>query len=210
MNMSEEDDTLLNPPRKPLLTVLSGLSGAGKDTVLDSLELSGFPAVHVTTVTTREPRPNERDGEHYHFISNDKFQEMRTADELLESASVYGNWYGVPREPVKQALDSGKDVVIKVDVQGALTIKKIVPEAIFIFLAPPSIEELITRLRQRRTESEADLDLRIKTVNEELEKLPMFDYIVLNRQGEVNCAVADIKAIFKAEKCRVKPRNISL
>jgi len=208
--MSDEDNTLLNPPKQPLLLVLSGLSGAGKDTVLDRLEQSGFPAVHVTTVTTREPRANERDGEHYHFISNDKFQEMRAADELLESASVYGNWYGVPRKPVKQALDSGQNVVIKVDVQGALTIKKIVPEAVFIFVAPPSVEELITRLRQRRTETEADLDLRIKTVNEELQQLSMFDYIVLNRQGEVKQAVADIKAIFQAEKCRVKPRNISL
>ena len=208
--MSDEDNTLLNPPKQPLLLVLSGLSGAGKDTVLDRLEQSGFSVVHVTTVTTREPRPNERDGQHYHFISNDKFQEMRTSNELLESASVYGNWYGVPREPVRQALDDGHDVVIKVDVQGALTIKKIVPEAVFIFLAPPSVEELISRLRQRRTETEEDLDLRIKTVNEELEKLSMFDYIVLNRQGEVNQAVADIKAIFEAEKCRVKPRTISL
>lgn len=208
--MSEEDNALLNPPRQPLLLVLSGLSGAGKDTVLDRLEQSGFPAVHVTTVTTRDPRPNERDGEHYHFISSDKFREMRADNELLESASVYGNWYGVPRDPVRQALNSGRDVIIKVDVQGALTIKKIVPEAVFIFLAPPSVEELTTRLQQRRTETEADLDLRIKTVNKELEHLAMFDYIVLNRQGEVNQAVTDIKAIYQAEKCRVKPRNISL
>lgn len=208
--MSEEDNALLNPPRQPLLLVLSGLSGAGKDTVLDRLEQSGFPAVHVTTVTTRDPRPNERDGEHYHFISSDKFREMRADNELLESASVYGNWYGVPRDPVRQALNSGRDVIIKVDVQGAMTIKKIVPEAVFIFLAPPSVEELTTRLQQRRTETEADLDLRIKTVNKELEHLAMFDYIVLNRQGEVNQAVTDIKAIYQAEKCRVKPRNISL
>ena len=208
--MSDEDSVLLHPPRPPLLLVLSGLSGAGKDTVLDSLKQSGFPAVHVTTVTSREPRPNERDGEHYHFISNNEFQEMKDTGALLESASVYGNWYGVPREPVNQALDSGQDVVIKVDVQGALTIKKIVPGAVLIFLAPPSVEELVTRLRQRRTETEADLDFRLKTANEELKQLPMFDYVVLNRQGEVNRAVADIKAIFQAEKCRATPRNISL
>jgi guanylate kinase len=208
--MSDEGNALLNPPSKPLLLVLSGLSGAGKDTVLDKLEESVFPAVHVITNTTREPRPNERDGEHYHFISADKFQQMRNAGELLESASVYGHWYGVPREPVRQALDGGKDVVIKVDVQGALTIKKIAPEAVFIFLAPPSIEELITRLRQRRTETEAEFDLRIKTANEELAQLSAFDYLVLNRQGEVDRTVADIRAIFQAEKCRVKPRNISL
>ena len=210
MNMSDEGNALLSPPRKPLLFVLSGLSGAGKDTVLDRLAESGFPAVHVITNTTREPRPGERDGEHYHFISDDKFQQMRANDALLESASVYGNWYGVPREPVKQALDSGKDVIIKVDVQGALTIKKIAPEAVFIFLAPPSIEELVTRLRQRRTETEAEFELRTKTANEELAQLSAFDYLVINRQGEVDRTVADIKAIFQAEKCRVKPRDISL
>jgi guanylate kinase len=208
--MSDEDSTLLNSPQPPLLLVLSGLSGAGKDTVLDKLEQSGFPAVHVITVTTRLPRPNEKDGQHYHFISNDKFQEMRNSNELLESATVYGNWYGVPRKPVKQALDDGKDVIIKVDVQGAVTIKKIVPEAVFIFLASASIEELITRLKQRRTETEADLDLRIKTISEELQQLPLFDYVVVNRQGEINRAVANIRAIYNAEKCRVKPRSISL
>ena len=208
--MIDEDNAVLNPPQKPLLLVLSGLSGAGKDTVLDRLEESGFPAVHVTTVTTRAPRPNEKDGEHYHFISNDKFHKMRSDNELLENASVYGNWYGVPRRPVKKALDEGKDVIIKVDVQGALTIKKIAPEAVFIFLASASLEELISRLRQRRTETEADLDLRINTAQEELEKLPQFDYLVVNRQGEVKQAVADIRAIYNAEKCRVRPRNISL
>jgi guanylate kinase len=208
--MSDEDSTPLNSPQPPLLIVLSGLSGAGKDTVLNKLKQSGFPAMRVTTVTTRLPRPNERDGEHYHFISTDKFQEMKNSNELLESASVYGNWYGVPREPVRQALNDGKDVIIKVDVQGAVTIKKIVPEAVFIFLVSASIEELVTRLKQRRTETETDLDLRINTAQEELEKLPQFDYLVVNRQGEINQTVADIRSIYTAEKRRVKPRNISL
>jgi len=166
--MSDEGNALLSPPRKPLLFVLSGLSGAGKDTVLDRLAESGFPAVHVITNTTREPRPGERDGEHYHFISDDKFQQMRANDALLESASVYGNWYGVPREPVKKALDAGQDTIVKVDVQGAATLKKLLPEAVFIFLTCPSTEELATRLRERQTESDLDFDLRLKTAVEEM------------------------------------------
>jgi guanylate kinase len=208
--MSGEEHSLLDSSPQPLLLVLSGLSGAGKDTVLTGLKQCGFPPVHIITITTRAQRPGERDGEHYHFVSEDKFRQMKAAGELLESASVYGNWYGVPREPVREALESGKDVIIKVDVQGAVTIKKIVPEAVFIFLAPPSMEESVSRLRQRRTEAEADLGRRIKTAGEELDKLPVFDYVVINREGEVDRAVADIKAIYNAEKCRVRPREISL
>jgi guanylate kinase len=208
--MSGEENNLLNPSPNPLLLVLSGLSGAGKDTVLTGLKQSGFSPVHIITVTTRPKRPRERDGAHYHFVSEDKFQEMKAAGELLESANVYGNWYGVPREPVRGALNSGRDVIIKVDVQGAMTIKNILPEAVFIFLAPPSMEELIARLQQRRTEAEEELDRRIKTAGEELAKLPSFDYIVFNRLGAVGLAIADIEAIYRAEKCRIKPRDISL
>ena len=208
--MSEEDQILSNSSKKPLLFVLSGLSGVGKDTVLIKLEQSGFPPIHVITVTTRQKRASEKDGEHYHFISDEEFREMVSNNELLEHAVVYGNSYGVPREPVKRALDSGEDVIIKVDVQGALTIKKTVPEAVFIFLAPPSMEDLVTRLKQRHTESKEELGLRIRTAEEELQHIPIFDYIVVNRQGEVNRAVSDIKAIYRAEKCLIKPRGISL
>jgi guanylate kinase len=129
---------------------------------------------------------------------------------LLEWATVYGNWYGVPREPVKRALDRGKDVIVKVDVQGATTIKKILPQAVFIFLAPPSTEELLQRLKQRHTESAAELELRIRTAQEELKKLHLFDYMVFNRRGEIDRAVADILAIITAEKCRVTPRELAL
>ena len=117
-------------------------------------------------------------------------------------------------EPLGSALHeleaSGQDVIVKVDVQGAVTIKGIVPGAVFIFLAPPSMQDLISRLQQRGTEAEEDLDRRIKTAGEEMETLPSFDYVVINRQGELDLAVADIKAIYRAEKCRVKPREISL
>jgi len=130
--------------------------------------------------------------------------------ELLEWANVYGNWYGVPKEPVKQALDVGQDVMVKVDIQGATSIKKILPQAAFIFLMPPSMKELITRLRERDTESTSDLALRLRTAEEEIEKLPMFDYVVVNKQGQIDRVVSQIKAIIAAEKLRVRPREYNL
>jgi guanylate kinase len=208
--MSHEGYTPLTPPAKPLLIVLSGLSGVGKDSVLNRLRQSGYPLEFIITVTTRTPRANEIDGIHYRFVTSTEFQKMIDGNELLEWANVYGYYYGVPREPVRQALDSGKDVVIKTDVQGVATIKKILPQAVFIFLATSSMEELESRLKLRHTETPSDLDLRLKTAEEELEKLPLFDYIVFNRRGEINRAVADIEAIITAEKCRVVPRELSL
>lgn len=208
--MSHEGHSLLSPPAKSLLIVLSGLSGAGKDAVLTILRKSDYPLEFIVTVTTRARRTSERDGVHYRFVSRNEFQELINRNEMLEWAIVYGNYYGVPKEPVKQALDSGKDVIVKVDVQGAATIKKILPQAVFIFLAPPSMEELMLRLKRRHTESPSDLELRLKTAEEELEKLPLFDYLVFNRQDEVNRAAADIEAIIAAEKCRVTPRELTL
>jgi len=208
--MSHENSPLVKPSSGPLLIVLSGLSGVGKDAVLTRLRQSAFPLEFIVTVTTRAPRPNEKDGVHYHFVSEAEFQKMIDNNQLLEWATVYGNRYGPPKEPVRQALQAGKDVVIKVDVQGAATIKKLVPEAVFIFLAPPSMEELAARLQQRHTETAADLELRLKTAAEEMETLPTFDYLIINRQGELDRAVADIEAIITAEKCRVKPRQMSL
>jgi len=201
--------TLYDQPIRPLLIVLSGLSGAGKDAILSRLKES-HPFEHITTVTTRLQRGNESDKVDYHFVSREKFQAMIKSNELLEWAEVYNNWYGVPREPVKTALDKGQDVVIKVDVQGAATIKKILPQAVFIFLMLPSVEDHVLRLEQRRTESPADLALRTKTAGEELKKIHLFDYIVFNRHGEIDRAVADIEAIIIAEKHRVAQREIVL
>lgn len=201
--------TLYDRPVRPLLIVLSGLSGAGKDVILTRLKRS-YDFEHITTVTTRTQRANESDNIDYRFVSREKFQEMIERNELLEWAEVYSNWYGVPREPIKQALDRGQDVVVKVDVQGAATIKKILPQAVFIFVTPPSIEDLVLRLKQRRTESPAELALRTQTAGEELKHLHLFDYIIFNRQEEIDRALADIKAIIVAEKCRVTPREIAL
>lgn len=201
---------LFNQPARPLLIVFSGPAGAGKDAVLSRMKKLGYPLQYITTITTRPRRANEKNDIDYHFVSKERFQEMITRNELLERANVYGNWYGVPKELVKQALDKGKDTMVKVDIQGTATIKKIAPQAVFIFLTPPSIEEIITRLELRRTESAFDLALRIKTAEEEIRQLPLFDYVVINKRDEIDRAVEDIKAIITAEKCRVNPRKITL
>jgi guanylate kinase len=207
--MSRESQTPVNPPKRPLLIVLSGPSGAGKDAVLTRIRELNYPLKYITTVTTRPQRATERDNIDYHFISTKKFQKMIENNELLEWANVYGNWYGVPKKPVKQALHKGQDTIVKVDIQGATTIKKILPQAVFIFLTPPSTEELRLRLKQRHTESSFDLALRTKTAEEEIKQLSLFDYVVFSRQNEIERAVADIEAIITAEKCRVTPRKIA-
>jgi guanylate kinase len=206
----QKGETPFHLPAKPLLIVLSGPSGAGKDAILSRMKKSGYPLRFITTVTTRPPRAKEKDNVDYHFVSVENFQKMLKNKKLLEWANVYGNWYGVPRAAVKQALDKGQDTVVKVDIQGAATIKKIVPQAVFIFIAPPSIKELVKRLSERHTESAVDLALRLKTAGEEMKKLPLFDYLVVNRQGEIDLVVSEIEAIITAEKHRVKPREIRI
>jgi len=208
--MSHESQPPLSLATKPLLIVISGPSGAGKDALLTRMKKSGYPLKYITTVTTRARRARERDTVNYHFVPTTKFQEMIKNNELLEWANVYGNWYGVPRQAVKEALDSGQDVMVKVDTQGAATIKKILPEAVFIFVIPPSMEELVTRLKQRRTELPFDAALRIKTAEEEIKQLPLFDYVVINKRDKIDQAVSEIKAIITAEKCRASPRKIAL
>jgi guanylate kinase len=204
------NDLPIARPAGPLLIVLSGLSGVGKDTVLDGLRRCGLPLEFIVTVTTRKPRPAEQNGVHYHFVSGERFQEMADAGELLEWARVYGNRYGTPRQAVREALTAGRDAVVKVDVQGAASIKKIIPQAVFIFLATPTLTELAERLRRRSTETPADLELRLRTAAEELEKLQIFDYIVFNRPGDLGRAIEEVCAVIRAEKCRVTPRQISL
>ena len=128
--------------------------------------------------------------------------------ELLEWANVYGNWYGVPKAAVKEALGRGQDVIVKVDIQGAAAIKKIAPQAVFVFLVPPSLEELVSRLKRRRTESADDLALRIEKATDEMKKAPLFDYVVVNERDKLDSAVDEIRAIVTAEKCRVNLREV--
>ncbi|TFG46448.1 MAG: guanylate kinase [Dehalococcoidia bacterium] len=193
-----------------MLVVLSGPSGVGKDAVLARMKTLSLPLDYVTTVTTRPIRDGEVNGRDYHFACQEDFKQLIAKDELLEWAEVYGNYYGVPKAPVRESLKNGRDVVVKVDVQGAATIKRIAPEAVFVFLLPPSLEELTKRLSQRLTESPEALKRRLDTAPKELGELETFDYFVVNHEGQVDQAVTEISAIIIAEKARVHPRRINL
>jgi len=194
----------------PLLVVISGPSGAGKDATLKRMRGLGYPFHFVVTATTRPRRPNEVDGVDYHFVSKQEFAEMLERGELLEHAIVYGQHKGIPRKQVQEALESGKDVIMRIDVQGAATIRDLVPEALFIFLTASSEEELIRRLRKRRTETSEGLKRRIATAQEEMKRLDEFDYVVVNRNSHLDQTVETIAAIITAEKCKVKQRKIEL
>jgi len=194
----------------PLLVVLSGPSGVGKDAVRKRMQERGCPFHFVVTATDRPQRPGEVHGRDYFFVSTAEFDRMLAGDELLEHAMVYGQHKGVPKAHVRQALASGQDVLMRVDVQGAATVRRLVPDAVLIFLMPSSEEELIHRLRRRRTESPEALQMRIALAHEELKWLPEFDYVVVNRDNRLDDTVDQIMAIIAAEKCRVQPRKIEL
>ena len=198
-----------NPP-PPLLVVLSGPSGVGKDAALTELKKLNRPWHFAVTATTRPKRPGEREGIDYIFLDNDTFLKMKERDEFLECAQVYGRWYGVPRSQVRQGLHDGRDVILKVDVQGAATIRRLAPEAVFIFMIPGSFDELPRRLAQRMTESSPDMDLRLAEAREELARAEEFEYRVVNREDSLDQAIADIDAIVTAEKCRIVPRFVQL
>jgi len=178
--------------------VLSGPSGVGKDAVLDRMKSQDRSLHFAVTATTRLRRSEELDGVNYHFVSRERFQQMVSDGELLEWAEVYGNHYGVPRQQVEQALEGGRDVVVKVDVQGAMTIKRAMPQAALIFLVAPSMDEMKKRLRERQTESAEDMERRIATADHEMSQRDKFDYVVVN--DEVGRAVARIEDIIKSEK----------
>jgi guanylate kinase len=203
--------TFRPPQPAPVLLILSGPSGVGKDAVLERMKERRPPSLKfITTITTRAQRPQEIDGKDYHFTTQAEFKNLIAQNELLEWAEVYGNFYGVPKAPVREALKHGQDVIVKVDVQGAASIKKIAPEAVFVFMMPPSLEELKDRLCRRLTESPETLKRRLETAPEELKELPLFDYFVVNHKGKIEQAVSEISAVITAEKSRVQPRRIEL
>jgi guanylate kinase len=198
------------PSTHPLLIVISGSSGVGKDAALNKMKKAGLPFHYVVTTTTRPKRPGEKDGVDYHFLSEGKFRQMIMENQFLEWAKVYGNYYGVPKKEIEEALKKGQDAIVKVDVQGAATIKRILPDAVFIFLMAPSTEELASRLKQRHGVQSADLDLRLSKAQEEIESLPVFDYVVVSHTDNVDLTVTQINAIVTAEKCRLRPRVVRL
>lgn len=187
----------------PLLVVISGPSGVGKDTVLERMKSSNVPYHFAVTATARPKRDNEVDGVDYIFVSRDEFQSMIVNDELLEWAEVYGNLYGVPKSPVREALARGQDVILKIDVQGGDNIRKLVPGAVYVFLAPPDMGELESRLTQRRTESQEALKVRLETAAREMEEAAKYNHVVVNRTGRLDEAVEEINAIIRRERARV-------
>jgi len=194
----------------PLLIVLSGPSGVGKDTVIRELKRR-WPELHyLVTATTRAPRPGEVDGVNYHFLSREEFVDWVRNGEFLEWANVHGNLYGSPLADIRAALAEGKDVMLKIDVQGAKQVKQKVPEALFIFLVPPSMEVLLERLKERQSESEEDLALRTRNAHLEMEEQYYYDYVVQNDTGQVERTVERLKEIILAEKNRHPPRLIEL
>ena len=199
-----------NGSSRPLLIVLSGPSGVGKDAVLARMRKLECPFHYVITATTRPKRAGEKNGVDYHFLSRKEFQQMMDKHQLLEWANVYGNYYGVPKDEITSALSKGIDAIVKVDIQGAATIKELLPQAVFIFLMPPSLEDLEKRLRKRRSESSEDLSLRLEKAKEEIKSLPLFDYVITSRQNKLDEVVSQIDAIVAAEKHRVKPRIVKL
>lgn len=203
-------DELLQRQCQPLLVVISGPSGAGKDSVLHLLSERRLPFHFVVTATTRPKRPGEVDGVDYHFIDQDEFSKMLEQDELLEYALVYSDYKGIPKSQVRQALASGKDVVMRIDVQGAQTIRNLCPDAVLIFLSTPTEEELVERLKTRRTDTPEDIELRITTIHQELELVDLFDYYVINADGELDATVDTVLAIIHAEHKRTHPRQVTL
>ena len=200
---------VLEPPN-PLLIVISGPSGVGKDSVLEEMKSRGLPFHFVITATTRSPRLEETDGADYFFLSQDEFARMIDEGELLEYAVVYQDYKGIPKSQVRKALASGKNVIMRIDVQGAETVRKLAKDALMIFLTPQNEEELINRLENRNTEDNESLKLRIATTRQEYNKIDLFDYIVVNKDEQLMVAVDMIEAIIKAEQRRVYQRVVEL
>lgn len=199
---------LHNP--QPLLIVISGPSGAGKDTVMQRMKERGLPFHFVVTATTRPQRANEVHGRDYLFVSGEEFARMIDEDELIEHAIVYGDYKGIPKQQVREALASGKDVVMRLDVQGAETVRKLTPEALLIFITTQNEDELVHRLETRKTETADSLAIRIATARKELNRVEAFDYAIVNRDFQLDNTVDTIRAIIDAEHHRVRPRKVIL
>ncbi|NIS80546.1 MAG: guanylate kinase [Anaerolineales bacterium] len=204
------DEDLFKRHHPPLLIVISGPSGVGKDTVIQRMKELGLPFHFVVTATTRPQRDDEVDGVDYFFLTHDEFAEMIEQEEMLEYAIVYNDYKGIPKRQVREALESGKDVVMRLDVQGAETIRQLYPDALLIFLSTRTEEELIRRLHTRQTETPEGLKLRIATARQEMKRAEMFDYLVVNADSKLDNTVETIQSIIAAEHHRTEPRQVTL
>jgi guanylate kinase len=210
--MIDEQNFLMEPGGRgvpPLLVVISGPSGVGKDVVIERLKArSKFH--QAVTATTRPRRDYETEGVHYYFKTVEEFQAMIQQGELLENATVYNNYYGPPISPLRDALARNEDVILRIDVQGAAHVKRKIPDAVFIFIAPGSFEELTARLLGRGTETPDALAVRLATYEQEMKAAASFDYLVINRDNELDATVDAVLSIVVAEKNRVSPRRVRL
>ena len=203
--MELQDPTL--PAAPAVLFIFSGPSGVGKDTIVEKLRKNNPANHYAITCTSRSPRPGEVDGVDYHFRTDAQFERLIASGELLEFATVYGHYYGTPRWEITEPLQRHQDVVIKLDVQGVASIKAEIPDAVSIFIAPSSYTELTHRMARRHTETGNERDVRLETAHIEMRSLETFDYVILNREGELAQTVEVAESILTAEKARVKGRS---
>ncbi len=210
LHLNEPVDPYRRDEPPPLLVVISGPSGVGKDATIKRMKELGYPFHFVVTATTRPKRDGEIEGVDYFFVGMGEFARMIETGDLLEYAVVYGQYKGIPKQQVREAFASGKDVVLRIDVQGAATIKRLVSDAVFIFLTAESEDALIKRLMERKSETPEGLRIRAATAREEMKRIDEFDYCVVNRDCDLDHTASTIAAVIKAEKARVRPRRIRL
>ena len=205
---------LSNEPAKhvnPIVVVISGPSGVGKDVMIDRMIESDRIGFHFTvTATTRDPRPGEKDGINHHFVTVDDFVNLIANDDLLEWAQVYGNYYGVPKKQVRDALTAGNHVILRVDVQGAKRLSEIIPEALLIFIIPPSLDVLKSHLEKRGVDLEVEMTKRLAAANEEISQAHLFDFTVTNEEDCLDDTVNKVVEIIESESQRIPPRRVSI
>jgi guanylate kinase len=196
----------------PMLVIISGPSGVGKDTIIEALQKRGHqPAYHyVVTCTTRARRPNEIDGVSYNFVGVPEFMALCEAGELLEANEVHDNWYGTPKEGVRSAIARGQHAILKIDVQGARVVKECVPEALLIFVVPPSLDTLVEHLKARRTETAEQLEVRQRNAAIELARKDDYDFVVVNEEGRVDLTAQRIEEIIAQEERRGSRRAVTV
>jgi len=195
--------------RQAILFILSGPSGAGKDSVILGLRATNPDLHYAITTTTRPQRPGEVEGVSYYFVSKHEYDRLADHGELLAPANVHGHWYGAPLAPIRKALGEGQDVLLKIDVQGAMQVRRRLPQSACIFLTTPTFEDLVARLVERHTESKEDLERRIQDAHFEMAQMPQDDHCVINRRDDLTAAVTGISCIISAERLRIHRQPIS-
>ncbi|HYK54643.1 MAG TPA: guanylate kinase [Candidatus Eremiobacteraceae bacterium] len=194
-------DNLAPVPREPVLLVVSGPSGSGKDSLVDALRAAEPKLAYSVSATTRPPRPGEVDGQHYRFLDRAQFERLRDAGEFIETREYAGNLYGTPRKPIEEALAAGRDVVMKPEVNGAMAIKRIYPQALLVFLTVPSADVLRERLHNRRTETPQTIEERVAIAAREADAIGNYEYLIVNDDFEA--ALEKLRAVLIAERLKI-------